>query len=1012
MEEYNINNIQKINSINFINITEDKLSKSKMSQCKTKQIDFVNPISGNSMSNQKGKYSQRNLSKIKPNIKFLNTVGNDANKYQKMNNIYNNINENKLPMPLSSASTYQPTIKKLNNRTEIKNGKYSFPNRRIIEPMNNNYNNNTYNNVYDNNYDYSNESILKNKHILYEKQINELKRQNKDLLNKLSIYLNDIKYKSLEINDLQKKNKNLQNQLNKKINDNNIYNNSNEQNITDIIYKSKIFLPNQNININHSNDFRIENNIEGKNKIKMALNEKVKSASKKNIKNNNKSNKSNIIKVNNINIRNIIEQKNKDIKILYQKIQKMKKDIELITLKNGNLTKLLTQKNIDLIGYQKNDMDKDKKIEQLTSLLFQRSYNNKSLSNKNEYYKNINSSIDEKVYQSESFEEKKNKEIFLLNNEIKSKNIKIKEINEECKKKNKKIEDLIKTINELENNIKGMKLEEKNKIDIKKYKNDILIKEDELNKMAIRLNNYEEEKNNLLNNINNKEKEFNIFNNKIFELNNNLENYKNIVEQKNIEIKTYINDKQDLLKELKELKDKKDKIDDVNNSNKEDNILLKKIEKLTNENTKLLDQINSINSKYHAQKKLLSEANKKLENMKEIPKTHEIEVSTNNKKIKFDPDKFIIIGKKKYKNLIWYLIYKKPNNNILNENEENNYDNYVWLNELAIKNEDLKKNNKFEDDNEKNKELKEYILDLQKKLEKKEESISKLDYQNKKLTKELLNKTANLKANILLPKNSKDDNFTNSFHTNKNIENEIKYKNIFEKLNQKEKIEKHLNNQIILLKEQLKEKNNLENNFPHDMKHIDPHLNDSGFLDDDDSGDNKNIKDLVIVDNNNPNFENEIINNENNNNNENKNENNNNENNENNDDNNINKEIEIIDLNDNLSKNEEFKSNKLSSKEDPFKESEKKVDEFLMKGAGDEDDFDEVKIITKQMNFLKAEIKENREKNKKLGNEIKDLFSKIKCNDKNRKNIVQICQLLGFSPQIVDQIISNKKIKK
>ena len=137
---------------------------------------------------------------------------------------------------------------------------------------------------------------------------------------------------------------------------------------------------------------------------------------------------------------------------------------------------------------------------------------------------------------------------------------------------------------------------------------------------------------------------------------------------------------------------------------------------------------------------------------------------------------------------------------------------------------------------------------------------------------------------------------------------------------------------------------------------------------------------------------------------------NNNENNENNDDNN--KEIEIMDLNDNLSKNEEFKSNKLSSKEDPFKESEKKVDEFLMKGAGDEDDFDEVKIITKQMNFLKAEIKENREKNKKLGNEIKDLFSKIKCNDKNRKNIVQICQLLGFSPQIVDQIISNKKIKK
>ena len=120
-----------------------------------------------------------------------------------------------------------------------------------------------------------------------------------------------------------------------------------------------------------------------------------------------------------------------------------------------------------------------------------------------------------------------------------------------------------------------------------------------------------------------------------------------------------------------------------------------------------------------------------------------------------------------------------------------------------------------------------------------------------------------------------------------------------------------------------------------------------------------------------------------------------------------------MDLNDNFSNEGELnKSNKLNSKEDPFKESEKKVDEFLMNGAGDEDDYDEVKMITKQMNFLKDEIKENREKTRKIGDEIKDLFSKIKCNDKNRKNIVQICQLLGFSPQLVDEIISNRKYKK
>ena len=97
-----------------------------------------------------------------------------------------------------------------------------------------------------------------------------------------------------------------------------------------------------------------------------------------------------------------------------------------------------------------------------------------------------------------------------------------------------------------------------------------------------------------------------------------------------------------------------------------------------------------------------------------------------------------------------------------------------------------------------------------------------------------------------------------------------------------------------------------------------------------------------------------------------------------------------------------------NSKDDPFKQSEQKVDEFLAKGAGEEDDFDEVKMINKQMNFLKEEIKDYREKIKKLQNEIKELFRKIKCTDKNRKNIVQICQILSFPSTLIDQIVSNK----
>ena len=53
------------------------------------------------------------------------------------------------------------------------------------------------------------------------------------------------------------------------------------------------------------------------------------------------------------------------------------------------------------------------------------------------------------------------------------------------------------------------------------------------------------------------------------------------------------------------------------------------------------------------------------------------------------------------------------------------------------------------------------------------------------------------------------------------------------------------------------------------------------------------------------------------------------------------------------------------------------------------------------MNFLKDEIKDYREINKNLSSQIKDLFLKIKYNDKNRKNIVQMCQLLGFQRQLV-----------
>ena len=63
-----------------------------------------------------------------------------------------------------------------------------------------------------------------------------------------------------------------------------------------------------------------------------------------------------------------------------------------------------------------------------------------------------------------------------------------------------------------------------------------------------------------------------------------------------------------------------------------------------------------------------------------------------------------------------------------------------------IKDDQLSKYNKYQTDSQKIKDLEDYIMTLQKKLENKEESINKLDYKNKQLIKEIHNKTAGAKT--------------------------------------------------------------------------------------------------------------------------------------------------------------------------------------------------------------------------------------------------------------------------
>ena len=127
------------------------------------------------------------------------------------------------------------------------------------------------------------------------------------------------------------------------------------------------------------------------------------------------------------------------------------------------------------------------------------------------------------------------------------------------------------------------------------------------------------------------------------------------------------------------------------------------------------------------------------------------------------------------------------------------YENYRWVNDTVIKKD---KFNKYDTDEDKLKDLNEYILTLQKKLEKKEESYSKLDFQNKKLIKEIHNKTA---GNALLHHLS-SGNTSQVKNTSIEVGNEG-FKNILEELNKSNvKDKKKLQDKNIKLNNQLKDK--------------------------------------------------------------------------------------------------------------------------------------------------------------------------------------------------------------
>ena len=376
------------------------------------------------------------------------------------------------------------------------------------------------------------------------------------------------------------------------------------------------------------------------------------------------------------------------------------------------------------------------------------------------------------------------------------------------------------------------------------------------------------------------EEKYNSLKNEKINNNNNDNNAKNdienLIEKNNIIIKEK-NDLENEIKKIKEdnkgildemIKSKSDLENNYNETIKENEKLQNTIKQLTIFQNNSEEQLNKMNLKYKDIKKTLAEKEEEILKLKNVSQINQIEKSDI-----VDPNKCKIITDKIYKNLKWYLIY--DNNN--NKEDENNYENYRWVNDLIIKKNDIEKYNKYETDEDKIKTYETIINDFKNKLEKKQESISKLEYQNNKLMKEKLNKTAGSGlVNPLMKKISKQI---------KNTSQDLgdgTYKNILEELNNNDKL-KQKGNKI--------------------------------------EGEGVNGDDKITTGN---------------------------------------------------------------------------------EGSSE-------LILQKQIKLLKEELNETKIKLDQLVGQVKELLKNVKCEMKNKPQIVQICQILSLSPQTTNRIITNNK---
>ena len=962
-KENEINNYKK-----RINILKINLQK------KENELIKKNKILIQYQRNQSGSLLKNNY-KNNNNI-FYEKASLSAKKAKSMKNYSNEISSNNFKL--------KEDLKQINIRTNKPN---------LYENNNNNYN---YNKLLENyndiktkcNYYYKLAHHLKSKNNKFIEEIQKL-RSNLNVSNNANINLKKILNRpqsQYTKNNISKKNQNINNINNIRLKSNNDLISDDEKDNNININNNNNNFYNNNTSIPKSDNMAVKKLYEALEKYRELYNQKEKECEDK---------EKTIESLNSLHnqiteyltIIDEIESSNKSNEEIINKLQEKIKILEKNFNEEKKRNELLIKKNDKL---NKDNKDKENKIKKLMEelkdkeiLIKEEQINTLIKINSAELKQEQKEDFNKKINELQTFITKIKKELSTNKsefNKLTEENIflkkKLKEKNDELDEKNITIDEIIKKLNDQEIQYKGVKYDNQELIQNAKQRlNDMKQKELKINQLLIENENIKknnqilntnkqlfiEEKNKLINNYNLLTEELNTKKQNTeylqtiliqktelidkLQKNNNdliieLNNTKNELKQKKIELNQFevqynkLKQEKNISKELINLVEENNKIILQNES------LQNKLDKLTQENNDINIQLNEMNKKYQDQKKLIQEKDIELINMKEASKA----ILEKHKKImeektqKYDPNFYNLISTKKYNKLTWYLLQKK----FEQKNNINIYDKFIWVNGDTITKAELSKFNKIEDDDQKMiKDLQDFNYNLQKKLERKEESINILDYKNKKLMEQIQNKTfANTGNNKLKFNLGKNDNTIknniNGSMGERGFESE-KFKNILQQLNYSNLRETKLQNEVKNLKEKLKKKEEFEAGFPKHFKDIEPSGNDSGFLDDDlREQEKKCIFDLVKSDD----------------------------------------------------------RDKLSTKKSDTNNYNENNEDF--------------RKLKEEIIAVKNRNKDLEVKYKNLEDMVKDLIKNVKYENNIKPHIVQICQILGYSPQTTQKIVKSK----